>query len=111
MPPSRSAKQPSSVTLLNETSLATGNPPVRDALRFSSFAAVFALSRPQRAHLDHTVACRRASRGPCDRGIQIIDVDQVVTANLFLGIDVRTIEHRRPAVLDPHRGRGRTRLK
>src|SRR5688572_19140415 len=47
----------------------------------------------------------RAARGPGDRGVEIGNVDQVVTADLFLGVGIRTVEHLRLAVGDANGGR------
>ena len=47
----------------------------------------------------------RAARGPGNRCVEIGNFDEVVAADLFLGVGIRTVEHLRLAVGDADGGR------
>src|SRR5271155_4782211 len=59
---------------------------------------------PDRPHLDGAIARSGAARRPGQRGVEVGYVDQVVAAELFLGLGGRPVEHLGPAVGDPHSG-------
>src|SRR5260370_14921170 len=65
---------------------------------------------PDRPDLDGAAGGGGAAGGPGDRLVEIRHVDQVVAAELLLGIGVGAVEHVGPAVADPDVCGGLVRL-
>src|SRR5262249_59659241 len=64
------------------------------------------LHLPDRPHLDAAETRRRTARGGLDRLVQVPGLDQVISAELLLGLGERAVGGYNIAVADPHRGRG-----
>ena len=56
-------------------------------------ASAHDLHRPDGAHFDHAVLRAGAPRSPGKGSVEVGGVDEEVAAELFFGIDVRSIEH------------------
>src|SRR6188472_1338115 len=66
---------------------------------------------PDRPYFDDAVARTGTTRGPRERRVEVGHVDEVVAAELFLGVGVRTVEHLRFAIDGAHGGRRGDRLQ
>src|SRR6516165_9459222 len=67
------------------------------------------LHHPDWPYLDCAVTRTRAAPRPGQSGIEIGHLDQVIAAELLLGLGERTVEHVGLAIFDADRGRGRRR--
>ena len=66
---------------------------------------------PDRPDLDRTKPGAGNPRGDRKRGVEILGLDQIVSAELLAGLRERAIGGQRFAFTHPHRGRGRGRLQ
>src|SRR5260370_31646174 len=81
------------------------------SLRRPGMPASPSIINPDRPHLDGTESGAGNPRGDGERGIEVLGLDQIVTAELLARFRERTIRRQGLAVADANGGRGRGRLQ